>query len=225
MSVLWRLVVGSWKLRAKSALSLHSMTLPGEVSSHPVAQVPLEFHAAVPDGTAAPAGTLQFLEELFEKSLVLRQAIDDGDGLAAAAGFFDAEFGDETRRDRSRGLVAARAFAVVDRPATGRAQPSARCRVDEPGASHRRLQWQRVHQPAEDEAGGEEAAEHAKPELDLGARLVAHDDRQHQRDKEREQRQQQEVIGHLRPIATSKASRITREFNRPATIMKQLPYS
>ena len=55
--------------------------------------------------------------------------------------------------------------------------------------------------------------------------IVAQQDGEDQRDEEGEQRQQEEVIGHLRPIAMSNASSITRKFSRPATIMNVLPYS
>ena len=59
----------------------------------------------------------------------------------------------------------------------------------------------------------------------LLARIVPHQRRKHDGHEEREEGQQQEVTGHLRPIAISKASRITRKFKSPATIRKVLPYS
>ena len=55
--------------------------------------------------------------------------------------------------------------------------------------------------------------------------VVAQQHGEDQRHEEREEHEQQNVIGHFRPMAMSKASRMTRKFSRPATIMNVLPYS
>src|SRR5499427_5570758 len=67
-----------------------------------------------------------------------------------------------------------------------------------------RLERERIHQPAEDDRGSQEAGEHHPAKSQLLARIVLGDHGEDQRHEEREHREQQEMTAHhLRPTATS----------------------
>src|SRR5688572_32498525 len=84
---------------------------------------------------------------------------------------------------------------------------------------------QRVHQPAKRDGESDERGKHLRAGPQLRAGLVAQQHREDNRHQEREDRHQQEMACHLRPMAMSNASRMTRKFSRPATMRKVLPYS
>ena len=87
------------------------------------------------------------------------------------------------------------------------------------------LQRQRIHQPAEQDRSKHEPAKHERTRPQLRSRLLAQKHREYERYQEGKYQQKKEVAGHFRPTAMSYASRMTREFKRPETIRKQLPYS
>src|SRR6185295_5082189 len=90
----------------------------------------------------------------------------------------------------------------------------------------RRLQRERIHQPAEHEGRREEPAEHQAAEPELIARIVFGDDGEDERDEKREDGEKRQVaLHHLRPMAMSKASMTTSRLSSPATIRNALPYS
>ena len=82
-----------------------------------------------------------------------------------------------------------------------------------------------IQEPAENEPRGNEPAEEARAESQLFAGIVAHQRRERDGNEEREQQEQSEVGGHLRPCAMSYASSTTSMFNSPATMMNAFPYS
>src|SRR4051812_35721911 len=84
---------------------------------------------------------------------------------------------------------------------------------------------ERIHQPAEDVGGDHESPEHHRAGFQLLARFVAQQHGEHQRHEEREQRHQPEMTHgpYFLPMATSKASTMTRKFSSPAVIRNVLP--
>jgi hypothetical protein len=106
--------------------------LPGEVLAHAIAQVPLELDRVVRDRSAGAAGALQLLRKLLQKGGILRQIVEDGDGLAAAPLLFRAQLCDDLpssgrRRCARQCLVRAAlaaAFAVSCRPSAAGTDPA-----------------------------------------------------------------------------------------------------
>lgn len=84
---------------------------------------------------------------------------------------------------------------------------------------------QGIQEPAENQSCGDEPAEEPGAEAQLLTGIVAHQRRERDGDEQREQEEQAEMSGHLRPWATSYASSTTSVFNSPATITNALPYS
>src|SRR5262245_33694975 len=82
-----------------------------------IAQVALELDAVLDGRAAGTARALQVLRELFQERLVLRQAIDDGHSLAAAAGLLNAQLRNETVRDGLAHRAACAALTIAQRPA------------------------------------------------------------------------------------------------------------
>ena len=78
-----------------------------ENGTHAIAQVALQFHGAVEDGAAGAAGAFELLRQFFQERGVPRQAVDDGDGLAAATFLFHTQLRDNLQRDRLIELLAA----------------------------------------------------------------------------------------------------------------------
>ena len=116
-------------------LPLYDEALLFEMGAHPIAQFPLQFHAIFGNRPAATARFLQVAAEGLEERLVVRQAKDHRDGLAAAALLFHAQLGDDAV---GNGLFAGcerlTALAVGERPATLRTGTAAVSGVNEPGA-------------------------------------------------------------------------------------------
>ena len=101
------------------------------MSAHALALLALDLDGAVADGAAAAAGALQLGAESLQERGVARQAGDHGHRLAAAAGLFDAQSGDDPG---GYGLVAGGgAAARGNRRAAVRAEAAGVCRVDGAG--------------------------------------------------------------------------------------------
>src|SRR5690349_7397023 len=93
--------------RPSGILALDLKSLFHEELAHAVADVSLQLHAFVRGGPTRPAGALQFLREVLEKRVVVRQSVDNGDRLPAASCLLDAEL-----RDRTVGHTLLRSLAA-----------------------------------------------------------------------------------------------------------------
>ena len=119
----------------EAILSFYDESLLFEMGAHPIAQFPLQFHAIFGNRPATPACFLQLAAEGFQERLVVRQAKDHGDGLAAAAFLFHAQLGDDAIGNRLfTGCERLAALAIGQRPATLRTGTAAVSGVNEPGA-------------------------------------------------------------------------------------------
>src|SRR5678816_1743964 len=98
-------------------------------------------------------------------------------------------------------------------------------RSTRPNVRHQRLQWKRVQQPADQDAGTDEPAKQARAERDLLFGIVSREHRKHHGDEEREDDHETEVTRHLRPLAMSNTSSTTSMLSSPAAMMNVLPYS
>src|SRR5947209_6863615 len=96
-----------------------------------LAQIALQFHAAVADRAAGAARTLQLLGELLQEGRAARQIVDDGHRLAAASGFLDAQLRGDSRGDRFGRRAAAAACAVALGTAAAGTHAADAGRVDE----------------------------------------------------------------------------------------------
>ena len=101
--------------------------------ANPFAQVSLELDGPVHYGAARAAGPLEVLAELLQKCVVLRETIDDADGLSATPCLLDSQLGHDARGDGLGGACPA-AAALADRPATLRTHPARITRVNDPRA-------------------------------------------------------------------------------------------
>src|SRR5262245_58783002 len=91
-------------------------------------------------------------------------------------------------------------------------------------------EWKWIHQPAEDDGGGHEAAEHHRAGPELLAALVLQEGREDDRHEQRVRDHEQEVArgngGHyFRPCVMSNASSMTRKLSSPDVMRNVLPYS
>src|SRR5688572_5928169 len=97
-----------------------------------------------------------------------------------------------------------------------------------------RSDWERKHQPAEDQRGGQHPAEHLRADDKLLVRVLTQQPGEYRRDAHGKDQHQNKVALHdsglwtldyFRPMDMSNASMTTRVFNRPATMRNVLPYS
>src|SRR5262245_41413814 len=75
--------------------------------AHAVAQIPLQLDALVGGRAAGPARALQLLREILQEGGVVREAEDDGDGLAPSPGPLHAQLRDGPLGNRLGGRPAA----------------------------------------------------------------------------------------------------------------------
>ena len=111
-------------------------TLLDQVFPHPFTQVPLQLDGVLGDRAAGSARALQLLRELLQKRLVVREVVDDGDGLAAAPLLLHPELRDDTP---GHGLVngpLAAALAVLHRPSAPRTDSADPGGIDNPSVAH-----------------------------------------------------------------------------------------
>src|SRR5262245_17769357 len=100
--------------------AFHDVAALGEHVTNARPQVALQLNSIVGHGSPGPARALQLLAELLQELFVLRQPVDDGDGLATATLLLHSHFRDDSRRDRGISSAARAALAVPLRPATHR---------------------------------------------------------------------------------------------------------
>ena len=78
----------------------------------------MQLDSAFDNRAARTARALQLLTEIFQELGILRQSVDNGDGLAPASFLFHPQLRDDARRDRIVGCcVPGAALAVPLRPA------------------------------------------------------------------------------------------------------------
>ena len=89
--------------------------------AHARPDVALQLDPAFDNRSARTARALQLLTEIFQELGILRQSVDNGDGLAPASLLFHPHLRDDARRDRIVGCcVPGAALAVPLRPAADR---------------------------------------------------------------------------------------------------------
>ena len=96
-----------------------------------IAKVPLQLDRVVGDGAAGAARALQLGAEVLQERGVVRQVVDDGDGLAAATFLLHPQFGDDAVRHCFVGRALAAALAVFLGPAAAGADAPEAGRVDQ----------------------------------------------------------------------------------------------
>src|SRR5262245_66534770 len=69
----------------------------GQDVAHAIAQIALQFDAALDDGPARATGLLELLTQILQELIVLRQPVDDRDRLTSTSLFLHSELGHEAR--------------------------------------------------------------------------------------------------------------------------------
>src|SRR5438045_592340 len=98
----------------RQGLPLNRIAFLFEHRAHAVTEIALQLHGAVKHCAARTAGAFELLRQLFQERRVPRQAVDHGDGLAAAALLFHPQSGNDLEGDR---LIELPAALAVFRPA------------------------------------------------------------------------------------------------------------
>jgi len=93
----------------------------GQDITHAIAQIALQFDAALDDGPARATGLLELLTQILQELFVLRQPVDDRDRLASTSLFLHSELGHEARWDWLLWRTPGAALAIPLRPAAHRA--------------------------------------------------------------------------------------------------------
>src|SRR5579862_8622055 len=111
--------------------TLDDEALATQVLADPIAKIALELDRAFRRGSTGATGTLQLLTQLLQKGRVVRQAVDDRDGLATAALFLHTQLRDDSRRNR-RVTSSGAAFAIACRPSAAGTDASDVGGIDDP---------------------------------------------------------------------------------------------
>src|SRR5262245_60361572 len=103
-----------------SESAFHDVAALSEHVTHARPQITLQLNSIVDHRSPGPARALQLLAELLQELRVLRQPVDNGDGLTTATLLPASTLRDEARRDGGTGRASCAALAIPLRPATYR---------------------------------------------------------------------------------------------------------